>query len=478
MFSSDIFSHPEKLLSDHQLRVAESCVTKFKDDSNNLDHYFNQNHWEDLLWIMGFFHDFGKTTRYFQEYLGEQDEKKKMAMKGSPLTSHGLLSAVIAHFFVSRYIEKHPETNDLWPMMPLFIFLCIKKHHGNLNNAVRMQGSNQDNELDKADSGHLDEQFQACPEYEIDYFLSIAAKKTNLNMACTDLPLSWNKYFKKSIVRIERPRLTKLPKKTEYYFIFQYLFSLLLHSDKEEAIFSGITGFERVGIDDNVVRNYITDNFGKPENAMDLIRSGIFDDAEKTIMDADISRSHFFSLNVPTGTGKTFTSLSTALKLRKRLEGLGHAPRIVYALPFTSIIDQNFEVFRAVLSDPDSTVLLKHHHLADISYTSEFDEFETNESKFLIESWESEIVVTTMFQVFHTIFSNRNRMIQKFRSLTNAIVLLDEVQSLPYKYWIIARKAMQCLAELFNTRFILITATQPKIFKRHDIVELVPEKQR
>lgn len=474
--SSDLFSHPEKGLIDHMDRVAGACVSKFIEDQTNLGQYFSLDHWKCLIWIMGFFHDIGKATPFFQEYLAEKDEDKKQAMKNDPMTRHGLLSAVIAHFCVSRYCDAHLEENDEWRVMPLFIFLCIKRHHGNPGNAIRFKGS--DNELDSTEPTHLDSQIQACSKAAIDGFLKHTEQKTGFALSAEEFPHSWQDYYTKNIARAENRKLFKIPKKTEHYFIFQYLFSLLLHSDKEEAIFSGTLSINRRPIPDHVVRDYITRQFGKPENRMDQIRSDIFDDAERSIMDADIRSNHFFSLNVPTGTGKTFTCLSVALKLRKRLEKPGPIPRIVYALPFTSIIDQNHEVFKKVLSAPDSSILLKHHHLADMCYSAGLDEFETGESKFLIESWASEIIVTTMFQVFHTFFTNRNRMIQKFRMFANAIVLLDEVQSLPYKYWVIVRKTMELMAGLFHTRFILITATQPKLFADNEIIELVPDKQK
>ncbi len=98
---------------------------------------------------------------------------------------------------------------------------------------------------------------------------------------------------------------------------------------------------------------------------------------------------------------KTLTALSLALKLRSRLKNeLGLNSGIIYGLPFTSIIDQNFDVFEKVLDSENTDVILKHHHLSDIFYRNESGEFETGESKFLIDSWESEIVVTTFFSDF------------------------------------------------------------------------------
>jgi CRISPR-associated endonuclease/helicase Cas3 len=122
-------------------------------------------------------------------------------------------------------------------------------------------------------------------------------------------------------------------------------------------------------------------------------------------------------LNVPTGTGKTLTSLSFALKLRDRLKNeRNFTPRIIYALPFLSIIDQNYDVFEDVVTQggtlKDSRLLLKHHHLADVSYKIEDkdDEFyKADESLLLLEGWNAEIIVTTFWQYFYTLFSNKNQ---------------------------------------------------------------------
>ena len=124
--------------------------------------------------------------------------------------------------------------------------------------------------------------------------------------------------------------------------------------------------------------------------------------------------------------------------------------------------------------------MLKHHHLADITYRfSEDEELPIDEGQFLIEGWESEIVVTTFMQLFHTMISNRNRMIRKFNAMVNTIVILDEVQTVPYKYWYLIRRLFLRFANIFNTRFILMTATQPLIFEKDEILELIsPAKQK
>ncbi len=425
---------------------------------------------------MGFCHDFGKATSFFQAYLAETDEKEKARMRGKRETNHALISAVLSHFILCRIARESEKHNNMWEIMPFLIFMAIKRHHGNVNNAIRMNNTDDENELD-IEYDHIDIQFDSIDTAEFEYLLALLEEKCCIKLNRSDFPESLATYFKQNILHGEKKRIKALDKNLEYYFIFQYLFSLLIQSDKEGAIFNRRFEFKRKTIQGDIVKTYIKNNFDTPQTEMNIIRDHIFKDADRTVSSIDLKSDRIFSLNVPTGTGKTFTSLSVALQLRARLENeKKQFPRIIYSLPFTSIIDQNYKVFEEIFAKPDSDILIKHHHLADVFFKSEGHEFDTGESKFLIESWDSEIVVTTMFQLFHSILTNRNRMLVKFEKFVNAIVLCDEIQSLPYKYWKLAREIMSCLSKIFNIYFVLITATQPKIFDENEIVELVPEK--
>jgi len=472
LFSSKIYSHPDKLILVHLQNVAYSCLKKFKETKHNLSSYFPNDRWEKLVWLMGFSHDFGKTTSYFQEYLFEKDENNKVIMKNQPETGHSLISAVLT-FWIAKNFVKDKE-GELLQMMPFFLYLIVKKHHGNINNPIPF--SDESNELD-IPFEHLDKQLESIDKAELQFLFDKINEKLSLNIQVENIPKSLKEYFINELRRKEKRVFKKVNKKIEYYFIFQFIYSLLLHSDKEDAIFGKVNQDHRIKLDNDLIKKYKTLKFGKPKTKIDKIRESIFHDANSKILEIDL-KNKILSLNVPTGSGKTLTCLSTALKLKTRLEKIGIKPRIIYGLPFTSIIDQNYEVFDEILKNPDSDILLKHHHLAEISYNQKDSdaEFEPEQAKFMIESWEAEIIVTTFFQIFHTLFSNRNRMIQKFHKLANSIILLDEVQSIPYKYWKLVRETLLKISDIFNVYFILITATQPRIFESNEIIELVPDK--
>jgi CRISPR-associated endonuclease/helicase Cas3 len=176
------------------------------------------------------------------------------------------------------------------------------------------------------------------------------------------------------------------------------------------------------------------------------------------------------------------TSFSIALKLREKIgKEFGYLPRIIYCLPFLSVIEQNAaildEVCRASGYPVESTLLLKHHHLADYTYKKDDDEFSPEEAKILIEGWNSEIVITTFVQFFHTLVSNRNRALLKFHRFSGSIIILDEVQSIPFGYWLLVKNMLQKLCCFGNAYVMLVTATEPLIFEREEVVSLVKKEK-
>jgi len=195
------------------------------------------------------------------------------------------------------------------------------------------------------------------------------------------------------------------------------------------------------------------------------------------------ANEHFFTITAPTGSGKTLAVFNATLKLRSLLHELeGRLPAIIYCLPFTSVIEQNYAVYRDALNaagvEVNSEILLKHHHLSDPIYSSYDTEFDPDNSELFTESWQSEIVVTTFHQLLYSLFSGRNRNLKRCAALTDAIVIMDEVQAIPRKYWDAVRRMFQAAGEVLNTRFILMTATQPLLFNVDMSRELLPGHER
>ena len=161
-----------------------------------------------------------------------------------------------------------------------------------------------------------------------------------------------------------------------------------------------------------------------------------------------------FSLNVPTGGGKTLTSLAFALDHAKA-HGL---ERIVYAVPFTSVIDQTAEIFRDVLGEG---VVLEHHSAID---ETKFTKREgADKLRLAMEDWAAPIVATTNVQLFESLFSHRPSRCRKLHNLARAVIVLDEAQTIPLHVLRPAVAALDELARNYGSSIVLCTATQPAL---------------
>ena len=166
----------------------------------------------------------------------------------------------------------------------------------------------------------------------------------------------------------------------------------------------------------------------------------------------------FFTLTVPTGGGKTLASLGFALN-HARSHGHG---RIIYALPFTSIIDQTAAIFRHILGDAN---VLEHHSAID---EEKFSAREGRDKlKLAMEDWAVPVVVTTNVQFFESLFASRAGRCRKLHNIAGSLIILDEAQTLPRA---LLAPCVQMLAELvrgYGCTIVLCTATQPALDARH-----------
>ena len=159
-----------------------------------------------------------------------------------------------------------------------------------------------------------------------------------------------------------------------------------------------------------------------------------------------------FRLNVPTGAGKTLSSLRFALAHAKKW----NFKHIFFVSPLLSVLEQNAEVVHTYLQD--QTKILEHHSNV---VQPEDNGNELNLNELLVETWDAPVIITTLVQLLNTMFSGETRCIRRFHSLCNAVLVIDEVQSVPGNMLTIFNLMLLFLTRLCGTTVVLCSATQP-----------------
>ncbi len=451
--------------------------------------------------LAGFAHDFGKYTGFFQKYL--------KTGRGGAEKQHAFLSALwavhLAEFFATGISSE----------LKLALFLAVVRHHRHLSGPGDYLAARRDLEGDWNElAGPVRERLVAVSSQISDLkgragpvavSLKCAARRTarliekegisppdwlfcNWSLVLEKFFFSWQDILARLYTLWRRFR-KDLEEKVlgkgagyrdlEHYFDLLLMFSSLIDADKLHA--ARIKDDVRPEVPGDAVEAYRAAKFERPRAALDVLRQDLYRSVlERIAMSSPTQK--IFTITAPTGTGKTLAGLAAAFWLRQRLaEERGVPPRIIYALPFTSITDQVFslgkDIFRQALGtggEVPSPYILKHHHLADLSYVlpGGSEDIPADEALMLTESWQSELVITTFVQFFGTLVGYENRMLKKFNRMGGAVAVLDEVQNIPVEYWPLVEEVLRAACRYLNMRIILMTATRPEWFSGDEVWEL------
>lgn len=269
-------------------------------------------------------------------------------------------------------------------------------------------------------------------------------------------------------------------------FLVRMLFSCLVDADfrDTEAFYARLAGSEVARPEPPALQDL--------RSALDRHLSGFTADSAVNRERAHILRAvrtkagyrpGLFSLTVPTGGGKTLASLAFALD-----HAIAHGmERVIYVIPFTSIVEQTAAVFRDALGEHGEVAVLEHHSAFDDGgrpETSTRDKLHRAK-----EDWDAPVVVTTAVQFFESLFAARTSRCRKLHNIARSVVILDEAQTLPLRLLRPCVAAMDELALNYRAAVVVCTATQPALEERadsersfsgglRDVRELAPEPRR
>ncbi len=402
--------------------------------------------------LIGLLHDFGKYSEDFRCYIhsalgllnpDEDDYVDSRALKGK--IDHSSAGAQ----FIWRTLSKRGERESLIGQL---LALCIASHHSGLIDCLDPEGSDVFGKRMRKpeEKTHLEE-VQSCADAEILARAHALLDSPEL-IAETKSLLTALKLKEKN----ERPLYQQIG------LAVRFLFSCLIDADRIDT-----ANFEQKKVaanrpqGDYVPWLILIERIEKalasfaPRHPIDHLRQKISAECK----DAATRSAGIYTLTVPTGGGKTLASLRFALHHAERRK----LDRIIYVIPFTSIIDQNAKVVRDILEPEDfpqdqGKVVLEHH-------SSVTPEKQTWREKMLCENWDAPVVYTTMVQLLETLFGSGTRGARRMHQLANAVLIFDEIQTLPIRCVHLFNNAINFLSEQCNSTVVLCTATQPLLHK-------------
>ncbi|PMP83154.1 MAG: hypothetical protein C0175_02335 [Caldisericum exile] len=437
-----IYSHPQRPLVDHLLGVEKMMLEFFEDQKLDTQKAFGieTELFKSLIHVIAISHDLGKATKKFQEKL-----------TGSNVRSpHSEISAIYAYAAAKECFSKADEKAK---EISFYAFVVVRRHHGFLKYYID----------EVADLKYNKERLVNMTKSIDKEFATWFKDRTHVEIS----PQKTSEIIDEiSEIDTEIDNILNSKNDLSSYFTINFLYSILIDADRLDAATYGRKISKRIDFDTKVVQKYMESHFKNSEGIINDLRKTI----HKDVLNSEISlKDHFYTITVPTGGGKTLTSFDFALKLKEMIKNIeGRMPRIIYALPFTSLVDQNAQIIKDVISierKVSTNLLLVQHHLTPNEYTDdENGPLDEDLSSLFISGWDSEIIVTTFVSLFEGLISNRRSDIRKLHTIFGAIVILDEIQNIPHEYWKLISEVFNFIAQKTGTYFILTTATKPKIF--------------
>jgi CRISPR-associated endonuclease/helicase Cas3 len=447
-----LLSHPDRLLARHIAEVEEGCLEIL--GRHSAGGWLGTSEAKAMTQRLARLHDLGKGAPAFQRYIRDPKGYKKIGRDCEK--AHTPMS-----FFLSLALLKAEGAgfHEIFALTQAAL-----GHHTRLRTKEEL--------LCVFDTDDKVYPVRAnFPKMDRVQLAEAAQEKGLLEINALE-PEEMYEEFEGYLEEIERMGKRDLAEALAYRVRVQALFSVLLEADKaylimsrelykkeQKAVFSldqleeATAQMPKAPLSSRreLVRQQIVQAIGKREDAGDLEKQG------------ESKRGKIEHLILPTGMGKTLTAASWALSWRERTKEEERKPKVIVVLPFLSVIEQTEAVYRQVLGiERQGAMLMASHSLSERVYDSEAEEgIRSEEAAFFLDTWRSEIIITTYDQLLLAIFSPKTRYQMRFHQTMDALIILDELQCLPCKLWEPIAKMFSALVAEGNTRILAMSATLP-----------------
>lgn len=427
-------ARPEQLLQEHLINVSEMT-------SSNASKIGLSN----IGRLLGLIHDLGKYSRSFQIHLAENNKDK---------VDHSTAGGQIIY----DKLKDCPSNKLLLEI----ISLCCFSHHSGLIDMFDMSGKNNFRIRKEKDSAitNKDEILNNMEE--------IIKDKINL--------IDINQTLKESdeiLKKIEEEK-NAIPKNFYKGMLARFLLSCLIdadhtdsfnHTANEKSSSLQTQNYNELSwdiISERLEKHLkLLNERNKSSEKVKTVRKQISDDCLKA---GQTYEKGCYKLEIPTGGGKTLASLRFAVEMAKK----HNMDRIIYCIPYTTIIEQNADTVRKnieVEKKDKGRIVLEHH--SNLSQKNATDE-EIDLNEILTQSWNSKIIFTTNVQFLEILFSKRTTNTRRLHQLSNSVIIFDEIQTLPIKCIHLFNNAVNFLVDICGSTVVLCTATQPLLDRAND----------
>ncbi len=411
-----------------------------------------------LAGLSGMLHDLGKNTNIFRTYIQDAvANPDNPPPKGS--VDH---STAGGRLLYQRFYKK--QSNFIGNLAVEWMAMSIISHHSGLRDFLTTDLSS--------------DFLRRVSEKEIPEFEKAVATffKEQISEA------EFEEYFKKAkgeVTHILNVIKENKLKPIAMSFIIKFIFSSLIDADRTNTRMFDENEVEEKMVDrpaffresyaalmDKISSLRNSEHAGKPIN---ILRMEMSNQCERFAFNP----SGIYTLSIPTGGGKTLASLRYALKHAMEYK----KDRIIYIVPYTTIIEQNAQEVRDILKNDE--YILEHHSniIEDRNLEDEDYDLVKKKLKLAKDNWDSPIIFTTMVQFLNVFYSKGTRNVRRLHNLSNSILIFDEVQSVPIKCISLFNEALNFLSSFGNSSIVLCTATQPALDFVENNLKIPPDSE-